>query len=479
MSNHLTIIPSDHANVPSDIESSISTLNAPLSSFLSHVGLPTENLLSPIDERRKVIQALESVLEVLEVEDRARATYISKFTICVTVGLFDGALSFLWDETIKALRNKVIGFDIDYFYSIAESISSRYRGLSNPDDIVAIGEHDLLEICRRIGLIDDINHRRLDTVNYFRNHASAAHPNDNILSGIELLGFLENCLKYAICAPVEHSVIQVKRFLENVRQHVIPSVDYPAIWAEIEHLPRQRIEDILQTLFGMHADPRIDQAVINNVRGLVPRIWALVSEDLRFKLGAKFGYHRANGDVARRDRVQEFLTAVDGNTYKDEDSLGAELTEKLQHLRTAHYSTNNFYNEYPHAQAIAQSLPPAGIPRSARHDFVKVVTTCAIGNGHGYRQGVDENAMPLYNQFIGRFGDAEISTFVALFSDHEFIGDLHRDKAKNRALLLCRHLHGKTSSVLLQNVLDILIAAPVITHVHNATDYKRAVQKVA
>ena len=479
MSDELTIIPSDHGNVPGDIERSISTINAPLSGFLAHVGLPTENLLSPVDERRKVIQALESVLEVLDFEERARAAYISKFTICVTVGLFDGALSFLWDETIKALRNKVISFDIDYFYSIAESISSRYRGLSDPDDIVAIGEHDLLEICRRIGLIDDVNHRRLDTVNYFRNHASAAHPNDNTLSGIELLGFLENCLKYAICAPVEHSVIQVKRFLDNVRQHDIPSTDYPAIWSEIERLPRQRIEDILQTLFGMHADPRIDQVVINNIRGLAPRIWEFVGEDLRFKLGAKFGYYRANGDVTRRERVQEFLTAVSGNTYKDEDSLGAELTEKLQHLRTAHYSMNNFYNEYPHAQAIAQSLPPSGIPRSARHDFVKVVTTCAIGNGHGYRQGVDENAMPLYNQFIERFGDGEISTFASLFSDHEFVGDLHREKAKTRAISLCQHFRGKTSSVLLHNVLDILIAAPVIDRVHNATDYKRAVQKVA
>lgn len=479
MSNDLTIIPSDHGNVPGDIERSISTINAPLSGFLEHVGLPTEDLLSPIDERRKVIQSLESVLEVLDPENRSRATYISKFTICVTVGLFDGALSFLWDETVKALRNKIVGFDIDYFYSIAESISSRYRGLSDPDDISAIGEHDLLEISRRIGLIDDVNHRRLDTVNYFRNHASAAHPNENRLSGIELLGFLENCLRYAICAEVEHSVIQVKRFLDNVRQQEIPASDYPAIWTQIERLPRQRIEDILQTLFGLHADPRIDQIVVNNVRGLAPRIWEFVRDDLRFKLGAKFGYYRANGDVDRRNRVQEFLAAVDGNAYKDEDSLGAELTEKLQHLRNAHYSMDNFYNEYPHAQAISQSLPPSGIPRSARFDFVKVITTCAIGNGYGHRIGVDENALPIYLQCIGRFGEPEIATFVSLFTDHEFIGDLHREKAAGRAKSLCNHLRSKASSVLTQNVLDILIQSSAIDRVHNDYEYKTALAKLS
>lgn len=476
--NTLSIIPADHNNSPGDIERSISTLNAPLSNFLSHVGLPTENVLSPVDERRKVIQSFASVLEVLPVDDRIRATYLSKFAVCVSVGLFDGALSFLWDETIKALRQKVVNFDVDYFYSIAESISSRYRGLSDPADINAIGDHDLLEICRRIGLVDDVNHRRLDHVNFFRNHASAAHPTEHSLSGIELLGLLENCLKYAICAPVEHSVIQVKRLLDNIRLHPIPPADYAAIRDQIAHLPRQRIEDIIQTLFGLHSDPRTSLDVLVNVRGIAPAIWTMISETLRLKLGAKYGYYRANADVLRKDRVQEFLNAVGGNAYKDEDSLGAELIEKLQHLRSAHYAMNNFYNEYPHAQTIAQSLPAAGIPASARHDFVKVITVCVIGNGHGHRKGVDENAMPLYIEFLKRFQDPEITTFIQLFTDHEFIADLIRPKAHDRAVKLSSQFRLATNNVLIQNALNILIASPALDKVQNATDYKHALAAI-
>ena len=113
----MTIIPSE-VLAPAEIDRNISTINAPLGNFLTHVGLPTEDLLSPVDERRKVIQSIEAVLENLPLDDRERATYISKFAICVTVGLFDGALAFLWDETIKALRSKVVGFDLEYFYSI-------------------------------------------------------------------------------------------------------------------------------------------------------------------------------------------------------------------------------------------------------------------------------------------------------------------------------------------------------------------------
>jgi hypothetical protein len=74
--NDLTIIPDQKA--PADIEQSLATINAPLSDFLQHVGLPTDNLLSPVNERRKIIQAFETVLEVLPADARKQATYISK-----------------------------------------------------------------------------------------------------------------------------------------------------------------------------------------------------------------------------------------------------------------------------------------------------------------------------------------------------------------------------------------------------------------
>ena len=102
-------------NTPSQIENSIGEFNQPLADLLQHIGLPTENILSPIKERRKVICALESTLEVLPIEDRDKANYLSKFTVAIAVGLFDGALTFLWDETIKAFGRLIVSFDLQYF----------------------------------------------------------------------------------------------------------------------------------------------------------------------------------------------------------------------------------------------------------------------------------------------------------------------------------------------------------------------------
>lgn len=470
----LSIIPSK-ALTSADIENGLATINKPLSDFLTHCQLPTKDLLAPVDERRKVVQAFESVLEVLPVKDRERAAYISKFAICVTIGLFDGALSYLWDETIKALRTKIIAFDLEYFYAVAQTISSRYKGLSDPKEIEAISEFDLLEISRRIGLIDDVNHRRLEQVNYFRNHASAAHPNNTMLSGIEILGFLENCLKYAICAEFDQSVVQVKRLLENIRKHEIDASDFPKIGSEVAKLPGERIDDILKTIFGMYIDPNIAQNVINNIKSLAPFIWALITEDTKLRVGAKFGYFRANGDTARKTKVQEFLGVVDGNEYKDEDSLAEELIEKIQYLRSAHYGRNNFYNEYPHAQSIKQSLPSAGIPKAAKRDFVKVISVCYIGNGLGYREGVDESALPFYEHFIDRFGDEEIIHFIKLFNDHEFTRDIGTIKGTSRTKQLVGIIRSKAKNVLMKNALHIIHSSTKIERVASTIDYKNAV----
>lgn len=57
---------------------------------------------------------------------------------------------------------------------------------------------------------------------------------------------------------------------------------------------------------------------------------------------------------------------------------------------------NNFFNEYLVAQALELSIPSNGIiPKAALNLWVKVISICYVGNGKGYRQGIDESAASL------------------------------------------------------------------------------------
>jgi len=466
----IVLIPKD--TTPQKIETSIHAFNKPLADLLEYIGLPTEDILSPIEERRKVIFALESTIEILPIEKRAKATYLSKFTVAISVGLFDGALNFLWDETIKGLRRMVTDFDLQYFLNVAQSINNKYKNLVTSEDLEAIGDHDLLEICRRIGLISDINYKRLENVNYLRNHASAAHPNENSVSGIEVLGLLESCLKYAIIAKPDHSVIAIKQLFDNLRANVIPTEDFPIIGKDLCKQPQERINDFLISIFGLYSDTRTEPHVRKNIDRLTPHIWESISEETRFVIGSKFGVFRKNADTVRKDLVQKFLETVDGLRYKDEDSLTAELLEKLQNLKTVHFEWNNFYNEYTHAQSIKESIPNTGVPLSIRKFFIKVICMCYIGNGRGYRNGVDEGATVFYNDIIEAFTIVDIKIFLQLFTDPEFTTDFCYYKADIRLRRLAEFFKSKTADPHINDALNLITTFPGSVLHNLSLDYR-------
>ncbi|HIP36565.1 MAG TPA: hypothetical protein EYG85_06900 [Crocinitomix sp.] len=476
MNSEISIIPIDGTTAVT-VEENLSAINYPLSNFLKHYNLPTENIFSPIEERRKVITSLGSVLELLSLEKREQANYLSSFTISISLGMFDGALAFLWDETIRALRKMIVDFDLHYFYSIAENMSKRYKGLSTAEEIEAISEHDLLEISRRIGLLNNVNHKRLETVNYFRNHTSSAHPNEHELSGLELISFLENCIKYAINANYDVPTLELKRLLENIRHNVINESDVPSIIDNMATLQQERIHDFTLSLFGLYTDTRQIKDLRDNIDKLSTKLWELLDEDIKYKIGSKYGFYRVHSDIERKDLVQRFLENVNGNSYKDEDSLASELIEKLQNLRTAHYGSNNFYNEYPHAESINNSLPSSNIPMAAKKDFVKTISTSYIGNGLGYYEGVDKRALPYYEKFIDeRFHEDEIKIFIKLFQDHEFISDFQPSNIKiiTRVKKLINILITKTENTFIVRLLNILKDTSRLDKVATTTEFKDA-----
>ena len=163
--------------------------------LFSYLGLPTESILVSIDERKRVFKNVEDVLSLLPIETLRGSTYISKFLSAVSAGLFDAALNYLWDETIKQLRIRVAQYDIQYFYDLAVTSSEKRKKLDTAEDLPKIDDSELIQGSKEIGLISDIGYRMLDNIKYMRNWASAAHPNQSELTGLQLITWLETCIK--------------------------------------------------------------------------------------------------------------------------------------------------------------------------------------------------------------------------------------------------------------------------------------------
>ncbi|QAA30353.1 hypothetical protein [Clostridium manihotivorum] len=474
MSDELILVSKDQ------LITSISDFNDPLTSYLTRLNLPIQGVLYPINERKKIINALEEALDILPIEEREKAVYLTRFTASVIAGLFDGAITYLWNETIKSLRKMVANFDLEFFYKISESINSRYKGLMSFEDLSIVSEYDLLTVCNRMGLITDHVFEIFKFINYMRNHSSAAHPNENSINAYDILSWLENCIQYAINATPNHSAIKLKQLLHNIRKEDIPINDAGIIGESIANLPQQMVDDLLWTLFGLYTDPKTISGTTKNITLISKFVWNASSDDKKYEVGEKYGYFRKNADIQRKERADEFLKNVGGTKYKDEDSIAYEIRDKLNSLRSAHFSMNNFYNEYPWAKMLQELIPESGIiPDSVLKEWVKVITICYIGNGLGYRDGIDESAAYYYNEYINSFGDREINELLNLMNDQELLSDIHISKPERRFKSLCRILHEKTNNIFLKNCLKFIIDfSSSLDKVYMVTEYKNKLQLI-
>ena len=190
----------------------------------NYLGLPTENILVGIEERKKVFKNIEDVVDLLEPDITIKSTYISKFLSAVSAGLFDAALNYLWDETVNQLRYRIAQYDIQYFFDLAVTSDKRNK-LSTEADLVKIDDSELIQGAKEIGLISDVGYRMLDNIKFMRNWASAAHPNQIELTGLQLISWLETCIKEVISLPLSNITIEIRKLLYNIKNNEITDTE--------------------------------------------------------------------------------------------------------------------------------------------------------------------------------------------------------------------------------------------------------------
>ena len=166
-----------------------------LLNFIDRHDLPTENVLVSIEERMDVFNNLENAISRLNSNKKKQSIYISKYIAATAQGLFDAALNYLWDETVSELRQRIANYDLPYFYDNAIKNPEKRKDFQTEKDLVHLNDDDLIRGAREIELISDLGYRHLNFIRDMRNHASAAHPNQNEITGLLLVGWLQICIR--------------------------------------------------------------------------------------------------------------------------------------------------------------------------------------------------------------------------------------------------------------------------------------------
>lgn len=383
--------------------------------FMNQYGLPTDSVLVMVNERLKVFKNIEDVVEKIEDSQKKRSFYISKFLAASAAGLFDAALNYLWDETIYELRIRVAQYDLDYFFDTAVGASSdRRKKLKDKDDLVKINDSELIKAANEIGLISDLGFQHLDYVRYMRNWASAAHPNHNQITGLQLISMLETCIIEVITLSLSNVVVEIKKLLTNIKNNQISQKEAKQIASFCIDLPLEKINTLTAGLFGIYTQLNSTTQTRQNVRLLTPFLWDRLDEDTRYQFGTKYARFVANNDQFQAKLARDFLETVSGQSYIPDNIRSAEIQTSIENLLTAHRGTNNFYNEPPFARQLQRLVGDMGkIPPQVNREYVHCLVEVFLTNGNGVAWSAEE----IYITMLEKFDSEQALIAILSFND--------------------------------------------------------------
>lgn len=395
---------------PDSVELTMQQYEGKMIDFLGYCGLPTESILVPVNERKKVFKNVTDVLEMIEPEKRLSATYLSKFIAASSAGLFDAALNYLWDETVTQLRLRVAHYDIQYFFDLAVTSDKRNK-LNDVDDLVKLDDSELIKGAKEIDLISDMGYRHLDFIKYMRNWASAAHPNQVDLKGLQLIAWLETCINEVISLPESSVTIRIGKLLQNIKQNSITQEEAEQIGTFFLDLPRDKVNSLASGFYGIYTRKDSPEQARHNINLLLPLLWERVDEDVRNGFGIKYANFTANNDQDQARLSRSFLQIVNAEAYLPAGIRAAEIKTALDNLRSAHHSPlNNFHKEPPFARQLKRLVGSHGVPKQLNNEYVLTIIDVYLTNGNGECW----DAEPVYTSLIQGFNQQQ--AVIALFA---------------------------------------------------------------
>lgn len=411
-----------------DYATQLQEVEAGLVGLLEYCGLPP-NILVDTQERHVVFRNAPEVIGLIDPEHRRQSVYFSKFLVAVASGLFDAALSYLWDETIAELRKRVAQYDMSYFYDNAVTNQQKRKQLLSEDDLDKISDSELIQGALGIELISHLGRQNLDHIRFMRNWASAAHPNHNEITGLQLITFAQTCIREVLMLPLSSVVIQIQLLLASIRSTVITGNDTKEIAVFFGQLSKDQVSGLAQGLFGIYTRDNTSSQARQNVRRLVPFLWGRVEESIRVQIGMKYGQFVANNDQVAKNLARDFLGIAGAESYMPNDLRAVEITSAVEDLLEAHRNFNNFHAEPPLARELQRRVGTKGdIPSQAALSYVHGLVEVFLTNG----SGVVWNADPIYRALLEQLTSEQALIAVLSFQEDTIAGQLRRELCEER-----------------------------------------------
>lgn len=416
------------------------------------VGLPIEDILVPVGERKKVFKNFMDVLEIVPQYKLESGHFITKFMTAASVGLFDSALNHLWVETIKQLKTRIQQYDIDYFYDVAVP-SERRDEFSTLEDLDKVDEVQLLEGARKIELLSEKGYKQLDYIKYMLEYMEKESGNQSEVSGTELISWLEICVKEVIILEIPSDSIQAQMLLKKIKDGLLTEENVNDALAFISGMSVKYANVFAKGIFGLYIRQDTSPHIIINIKAIMPTLWERIDGATRNEFATNYAIYSINDDKDKAKLARSFIAIVGGEEYLPDNVRGYEIKIAINQLLSMHRGMNNFYNEPQFAKQVERLVGKTRIPTQIDRDYVLGIVEVFLSNGNGVCWDGDEIYKRLINQFTER------QAFIAATSFNEDIisNKLTRSLCKEKFQEMLSIIQANASNQSLIDFIDYIL----------------------
>ncbi len=266
---------------------------------------------------KDILVTTDRLLEDVAQIDEHEKKYLER-TMTVVDQYPEYAIQDLWNATVHNLRRRVENYSIDLFFSMVEGVekhfdrdgetlSARWNGIK--DETLIVG-------AKKMGIIDSKCEMFLKYVLWSRNHCSAAHDADQLVTSGEVKGYAIQLRDNLFCLDFPESIRAFRELFARLKEKPLGE-DEVAIRKQIEKCNAKDASQLLG--FVTNTLENGEEPAYSNVLCLFPTIW-----------------NKAN-DVKKRDfasRIQDSMTdaAMGGDGERD----GNASTRLLSALISVH-----------------------------------------------------------------------------------------------------------------------------------------------
>lgn len=372
-----------------------------------------DNITGSFSLPRNVIASAEEISfawrdlprELKAIPEELRNEFIARMCIATSVGLFDGAINYIWNATIVVLRNKVRNFGFSY-------ISQTQGRTFEEKHLAEMTDHGLIELCEKLELISEEGYFFLDQCREVRNNFSTAHPSIANIDDRELITFISRCCKYGLTNDHSTKGINVPEFIDSLKLRKWDGVQLGERTSQLKETFNAQKQLIVPMLHTMYCDSTQNEETRVNCLSLSKELIVDFDEKIKSEIVDRHNSYKLKGQNDKVIASQTFLERLGLTSLLANTERHSIIKTACTRLMDAHRGWDNFYNEVPFAERLHELVVTnqMDIPATAQQEFVVAVVSCYAGNSYGTSQG----ASYYYSSMIKNFSPKEVDIMLRL-----------------------------------------------------------------